>query len=386
MTHASTDTLSAAHCRDARLLQDFLQSRVSVNAWPIHSPQLIQQLRHAGLNLTAASTMNLTELERMLCDLGRNAVRLEARLHLHNAFHRAQHNHDVLLRLLLLEWPDPGPVPKDFVASAVRVYPDTTAITQVLLHLLRALVHAGVPIDILARDVLAAMGHDYGHTGGTDRLDAHGQPTPLTHEDMAEKHIARNGLKFGMTPVRVLEAMAGIRATTFHVRTGRQRVTACNDFERKLKVADIMGCALPMPLWLVHVGLPVLAEKLPHWRMLLLQQEVDNRLIIKNLEDWLQSERGFLLCVDAGLLGTVAAAQALWRPALLDKVARLDQALARTDLLLPLAAQGFDVLEQMVTTLRPDSTTQGLPDTTALPPPLRELLAVLTSSVSGPSP
>ena len=386
MTLASNNTLSAAHCRDARLLRDFVQSRVSVNAWPIHSPQLIRQLRHTGLNLTATSTMNLTELERMLCDLGRNAVRLEARLHLHNAFHRAQHNHDVMLRLLLLEWPGPGPVPDIFVAAAVRVYPDTKAITQVLLQLLRALVHAGVPIDILARDVLAAMGHDYGHAGGTDRLDAQGQPTPLTHEDMAEKHIARIGLKFGMAPVRVLEAMAGVRATTFHVRAGRQRVTACNDFERKLKVADIMGCALPMPLWLVHVGLPVLAEKLPHWRMLLLQQEVDNRLIIKNLEDWLQSERGFLLCVDAGLLGTVAAAQALWRPALLDKVARLDQALARTDLLLPLAAQGFDVLEQMVTTLRPDSTTQGLPDTTALPPPLRELLAVLTSSVSGPSP
>lgn len=383
---ASEHMLSAADCGDARQLQAFVQSRISVNAWPIYSPQLRQHLLHHGLHLGATSVMNLPALERMLHALSRTALRLEARLHLRNAFHRAQHNHDVLLRLLVLAWPQPGPVPEFFAAAATRIYPSPQAITEVLVQLLRALAHAGVPVDALARDVLAAMGHDYGHAGGTDRLDAHGQPTPLTHEDMAEKHIAKIGLKFGMTPVHVLQAMAGIRATTFHVRPGRERVTADNAFERRLKVADIMGCALPMPLWLVHVGLPVLAEKLPHWRTLLLQQEVDSSLVIQNLEDWLHSERGFLQCVDAGLLGTVALAQTLWRPALLDKVARLDLALARTDLLAPLAAQGFVVLEQLVSFLQPEDATQTLPDTSALQPALRELLALLSAPAPGSSP
>lgn len=379
--------MSAAQCGDAGQLQAFVQSRISVNAWPIYSPQLRQHLRRHGLHLGATSAMNLPALERMLHALSRNALRLEARLHLHNAFHRAQHNHDVLLRLLVLAWPQPGPVPEFLAAAAQRVYPSAEAITQVLLQLLRALAHAGVPVDALACDVLAAVGHDYGHAGGTDRLDARGQPTPLTHEDMAEKHIAKIGLKYGMTPVCVLQAMAGIRATTFHVRPGRQRITADNAFERRLKVADIMGCALPMPLWLVHVGLPVLAEKLPHWRALLLQQDVDSSLIIQNLEDWLHSERGFLQCVDSGLLTTVPAAQALWRPALLDKIARLDLALARTDLLAPLNDQGFSVLEQLVSTLQPGPAEQAVPDTSALAPPLRELLApLITPAAPGPAP
>ncbi|MCK6586432.1 MAG: hypothetical protein L6Q76_02500, partial [Polyangiaceae bacterium] len=150
--------------------------------------------------------------------------------------------------------------------APLKVYRSMESITAVTLNVIRELVENGVHPSIIARDMLAALGHDFGHSGGTDRVDRHGVPAPLTHEEAAEKHVAKIGVELGFPPALILESMAGIRATTFYSRPGRKRVQAANDFERRLALADVMGCVLPPDLWLTHVGVPVLLEKIPTWK------------------------------------------------------------------------------------------------------------------------
>lgn len=357
MTALADDSLGPAACGDPALLRAFVQSRISPNAWPIHSPVLRQHLQRDGLCLAVPpGFIDLAGLARMLRFMGRRGARLEHRLQMHNAFHCTRHNHEVLLRLLLLEWPDARPLPAALRDAATHVHASLDQLTEVLLELLRQLVAAGVALPTLACAVLAGLGHDYGHSGGTERRDAQGRALPLTHEDMAEKHSAAVGLQFGMPPALVLASMAAIRATTFYQPSGRARVQAVTDLEHKLKLADVMGCALPMPLWLTHVGLPVLAEKLPAWRLGLIQLPGD-------IAAWLRSERGFFLSIAATDMRGNAAITAQWRATLRDKIAWLDGLLARQAELAPWVAQGFGLLERLVSELpRLQALAGGAPD------------------------
>jgi hypothetical protein len=277
----------------------------------------------------------------------------------------------------------------------------------VVKQALTALLDLGVPSAQLARDVLAAAGHDYGHSGGTDRLDSSGSPAPYTHEEMAEKHVAPIGLEFGMPVALVLESMAGIRATTFHSRPGRDRVSAATEFERRLTLADIMGCALPPHLWLTHVGAPVLLEKLPVWRRRLVQipqelQSLDFRLampllpdaereellalrativsedarIIKHLDEWFRSERGFFAFIEASRLPTVFRARELWGEILREKIQLMERVVARRDLLEPLMQQGFGLLERYAELLANAADLRDVITRPDVDPGLREILSM----------
>ncbi len=384
MSDASDEVLPAAACRDEKTLRDFVQTQISPNAWPILSPVLRRSILIEGIDLGAARrfTMSADAMERLARVFYARMQRIERALGFDNAFHRALHNHEVLLRMLLLEWPGPALPPEHIRRAALEVYPTIDGVVSALKQSLAALLETGVSSAVLARDILAAAGHDYGHSGGTDRLDSTGLPAPFTHEEMAEKHVAAIGLEFGMPVALVLESMAGIRATTFHARPGRDRIQAATDFERKLTLADIMGCALPPHLWLTHVGAPVLLEKLPVWRRRLVQipaeiLAIDERLgmtnqspttreslqaerellvaedarIIKHLDEWFRSERGFFVFIDSARLSTVPRARDLWGDSLQEKILLMDRVIARRDLLEPLVTQGFALLEHYATAL-----------------------------------
>lgn len=375
--------LPAEACRDEATLRAFIQANISPNAWPIHAPALRRRILAEGIDLDEAArwSMELDAMERLIRFVHARAWRCERLLGIDNAFHRALHNHEVLLRLLLLEWPDALPLPPAIREAPMQVHRTLDAITAVLRGALSVMLEGGVPAPLLARDMLAALGHDYGHSGGTDRLFPDGTPAPLTHEEMAEKHMAPVGLAFGMPTALVLEAMAGIRATTFHARPGRDRVQAATEFERRLTLADVMGCVMPPHLWLTHVGTPVLVEKLPMWRRRLAQipeelREIDERLaglpeadqhhqptrarlvaerealvledsrIIKHVEEWFRSERGFFMFISSSRLSVVPRAEELWGEVLRRKITLMERVLERRELLEPLVTMGFPLLER----------------------------------------
>lgn len=378
MSVVSGDVLPAVACRDEETLRDFIRTRISPNAWPILSPLLRRSILAEGIDLEAARrfSMEAEDMERLVRVFHTRMSRIERVLGFDNAFHHALHNHEVLLRLLLLEWPEATAPPDHIRRAALCVHPTIDSIASVVKEAIATLLALGVSSAVLARDVLAAAGHDYGHSGGTDRLDPTGTPAPFTHEEMAEKHVAPIGLEVGMPVALVLESMAGIRATTFHARPGRDRVHAATDFEHKLTLADIMGCVLPSDVWLTHVGAPVLLEKLPVWRRRLAQlphefctldaqlsaadltdaqrmrlvteREIlvaEDSRIIKHIEEWFRSERGFFLFIESARLSTVPRARELWGDGLREKILLMDRVLDRRDLLDPLVAQGFPLLE-----------------------------------------
>ncbi len=379
MSAVNEDVLSPAACRDEETLRTFIQTKISPNAWPIHSPLLRRSILVEGIDLGAARrfSMDAETMASLVRVFYTRMNRIERLLGFENAFHHPLHNHEVLLRLLLLEWPESSSPPEHMRHAALCVHPTIDAVTNAVKEALAALVKIGVSSALLARDVLAAAGHDYGHSGGTDRLDPDGSPAPFTHEEMAEKHVAPIGLEFGMPVALVLESMAGIRATTFHSRPGRDRISAATAFERKLTRADVMGCALPPHLWLTHVGAPVLLEKLPVWRRRLTQipselQFIDEQLkatnladseharltaerdvlateddrIIKHIDEWFRSERGFFVFIESTRLATVPRAPELWGDLLREKILLMDRVMARRDLLEPLVVQGFGFLER----------------------------------------
>lgn len=409
MSVADEDVLLAAACSDEETLQTFVQTKISPNAWPILSPHLRRTILTDGINLRAARefTMDVDTMERLVRVFYTRMSRIERVLGFDNAFHRALHNHEVLLRLLLLEWPETSVLPDHILEATLVVHKSIDSLAHVVKQALTALLELGIPSAQLARDVLAAAGHDYGHSGGTDRLDSSGSPAPYTHEEMAEKHVAPIGLEFGMPVALVLESMAGIRATTFHSRPGRDRVSAATEFERRLTLADIMGCALPPHLWLTHVGAPVLLEKLPVWRRRLVQipqelQSLDFRLgipllpqaerdellalrssivsedarIIKHLDEWFRSERGFFAFIESTRLSTVFRARELWGEILREKIQLMERVVARRDLLEPLMEQGFGLLEQYAELLANAADLRDVITRPDLDPRLREILSM----------
>jgi hypothetical protein len=396
-------------CRDEVSLRKFIGENISVNAWPIHAGQLRKLILRQGLDVAASRrfTMPLSEMERMMERFQRRSLRVERMLGIDNAFHRTLHNYEVLLRLLLLEWPVDHALPDDIRQAPRRIYSGLESIGPVILHVIRSLIERGVPLWAIARDLLAGLGHDYGHSGGTDRLDRHGLPAPYTHEQVAEKHAAKLGIEHGFPPALILESMAGIRATTFYSRRGWEKVQPVNDFERKLTLADVMGCVLPAAEWLVHVGAPVLHEKTPMWNRRLVeipeqlarlseqmhvlpsgdpsrhqkeeeQQELvtEKARIVKHLEEWFLSERGFFLFVQSYKLAAVPGASALWGDILQRKVALMERVLGRPDLLSPLVALGFPFLEDTARVLCQTGNLSELAGDERLDPRLREVLSL----------
>jgi hypothetical protein len=409
----SSPALTAEECRDEATLQRFVEERISVNAWPIHAQKLRSLILRQGIDLAEARrfNMSLTAMEDMMRRLYRRSLRVERILGIDNAFHTALHNNEVLLRLLLLEWPVGCPLPDHVRRAPLTVYRSMESITAVTLHVIEALLKIGVHASIIARDMLAALGHDFGHSGGTDRVDRHGIPAPLTHEEAAEKHVAKIAVELGFPPALILESMAGIRATTFFSRPGRKRVHAANDFERRLALADVMGCVLPPDLWLTHVGVPVLLEKIPTWKRRLTQiadaiERLRNELatlpetdpgraakdeeyrelvaedgrIIRDIEEWFRSERGFFLFIEAHKLDPVSGARELWGDILKDKIALMENVLQRKDLLGPLAARGFGFLEEYAASLANVSSLREWLEREDVDPALREILAPFVSS------
>ena len=409
MSAASDDVLPPDACRDEETLREFIQTNISPNAWPILSPLLRRAVLAEGIDLGAARrfTMDADTMERLVRVFYRRMSRIERVLGFDNAFHRALHNHEVLLRLLLLEWPETSPLPDHIRDAALRVHPTIDSLARVVKEALATLLELGVPSSRLARDILAAAGHDYGHSGGTDRLDSSGTPAPFTHEEMAEKHVAPIGLDFAMPVALVLESMAGIRATTFHSRPGRDRINASTDFERRLTLADIMGCALPPHLWLTHVGAAVLSEKLPVWRRRLSQipyelRAIDQRLllpyitedervrlasdremlaaedarIIKHLDEWFRSERGFFVFIESSRLTNAPRGRELWGEILREKISLMDRVIARRDLIEPLSEQGFGMLERYALLLANAKDLREVIANPDLDPGLREILAM----------
>ncbi|NUQ77895.1 MAG: hypothetical protein HUU21_30535 [Polyangiaceae bacterium] len=404
----SSPALTAEECRDESSLQRFVEERISVNAWPIHARGLRKLILRKGIDLVEARlfTMSLSDMEDMMRRLYRRSLRVERILGIDNAFHTSLHNFEVLLRLLLLEWPCGHSLPEDVRRAPLKVYRSMESITAVTLNVIRELVENGVHPSIIARDMLAALGHDFGHSGGTDRVDRHGVPAPLTHEEAAEKHVAKIGVELGFPPALILESMAGIRATTFYSRPGRKRVQAANDFERRLALADVMGCVLPPDLWLTHVGVPVLLEKIPTWKRRLTRisgdiERVKGELqrmpaadvrrkekeeeykellaedgrIIRDIEEWFRSERGFFLFIEAHKLDPVSGARELWGDILKDKIALMEEVLERKDLLEPLAARGFPFLEEYAASLANTLSLREWLKREDVDPLLREILS-----------
>ncbi len=335
-----THGLSPAACRHDGELRAFVVGRISANAWPIQSPVLLKRLRRTGLDLAAVrdfrtSVPDLTSLMRRIVA---HSLRAERLLGIDNAYHHTHHNLDVLLRLLLLEWPVGCPIPSRIRSAAARACTSLDDVEPVLVDLMGRLLELGFPDWKLARDVLAAVGHDYGHGGGADRLDAAGRPLPLTHEEAAERHVAKFGIWLGLPPALILESLAGIRATTFHIRPGRPPIAAANDFERKLTLADTAGWVLAPDQWLVHVAIALVAETIAHQR----------RARVGNLNEFFDSELGFLHFCRDHRLAPVPAGEQLWGETVERRIALIERVLARETLLAPLAECGFALLEEIV--------------------------------------
>ena len=372
--------LSAAECSDHRKLESFIRREISPNAWPVLSPLLTQRILADGLNLGLAREflLSASEFQSLLRRLYDHGCRAEKELGIGNAFHTTVHNFEVLLRLLQLEWPADRRMPNDIRSAPLQMYTRYEDLEPPLLRSIDALLEAGVSSARLAKCVLSAAGHDYGHTGGTDRLDADGKPAALSHEDFAERHVAEFGLELGFPLALILESLAGIRATTFFSRPGREQVKAANLFERQLTLADVAGCILPPDQWLTHVGIPVYREKLPGWKKrlqdrpkellhlqtvaraggpegkaasaALAELQIEEALIVQDVAEWFKSERGFLCFIAEHRLKPVPQAVSLWGPILEDRIARIERVLADDELTQPLVDVGFPLLEAFVET------------------------------------
>ena len=411
-----TKSLSPDACRDEETLRRFVQANISVNAWPIHAHSLRRLIHSHGIDLEAAQafSMSLAEMEVMLDCVYKRSRRAERFLNIENAFHTTLHNYEVLLRLLVLEWPARSPMPDDVRQAPQTVYSSFEAIRPVVLRVLKELVERGVRGSVIARDMLAALGHDFGHSGGTDRTDKDGKPSVLTHEETAEKHIAKLGIELGFPAALVLESMAGIRATTFYSRPGRERIIPANEFERRLTLADVMGCILPHDQWLTHVGVPVLKEKIPTWKRRMEEIAVELRALrareielseddpelakineakgilvaedgrmIRDLEEWFRSERGFFLFIDRFKLEPVAGARELWGQIIKEKIALVEGVLARKDLLAPLVKRGFPFLEEYAYSIANARSLRERIERGDIDPSLRELLLPFVAQEQG---
>jgi hypothetical protein len=381
-------SLTAEACHNRDDLQRFVVEHIGINAWPIHSPALLRNIETEGLNLTLAHPFALEkpQMVALMHHMYRMNIRVERRLGIHNAFHCAMHNFEVLIRLLVLEWPVDVAMPTWVEQAPQRVYRALETALPVALAVIDALQEQRVPGSTIARDLLTALGHDYGHTGGTDRLDADGRMLPLSHEDMSEKHVALVGMRFGYPTALILESMAGIRATTFHHRPGRPRVQPANLFEHRITLADVMGCALPPDQWLTHVAVPVLFEKIPHWKRRSIEIAMEehsldpNALlaeragIISDIGEWFHSEHGFFVFIEAFKLRPIPGAHALWGVNVQQKMALVERVLSRTDLLAPLVAQDSSLLEQFACQLCNVTDLKGRLDQGDIDTRLRELL------------
>jgi hypothetical protein len=405
--------LSPAECRDEETLRRFVEEHISVNAWPIHAHSLRRLIREQGIDLGAARafSMSLEQMEAMMNRLYARSRRVERMLGIDNAFHTTLHNVEVLLRMLVLEWPPKAPMPEHVRLAPNRVYRSFERIREVVLDIISALVDLGVPGFVIARDALAALGHDFGHSGGTDRVDRRGAPAPLTHEEMSEKHVAKLGVEHGYPAALILESMAGIRATTFFSRPGRARILPANEFERRLTLADVMGCVLPPDQWLTHVGVPVLKEKIPVWKrrmteiageleaLTLLHRRLpeghpdlakveaeraalalEDARIIRDIEEWFRSERGFFVFLENHKLEPVAGARALWGDIIKEKIALMDGVLQKKHLLEPLVARGFAFLEEYAQELANVESLSEWLRRDDIDPRLREILAPFVPS------
>ena len=410
MTDAAGRRLSAADCRDTGRLAEFVKREISPNAWPIHGPALRAVIARNGLDLDEARGFQLSRarIAEILARFERQSLRAERMRGVANAFHTTHHNFEVLLRMLVLLWPhtESSPaLPKRIESAPLIVYPSTAELTAVILGVTDALAAASVSPADLACSILAALGHDYGHTGGTDRFDADFSIMPLTHEESSERHVANFGLAQDIPVTLILRSLAGIRATTFYSRPGRDRVQAHTEFERCVTLADVMGCLLQPDKWLTHVGVPVFLEKLPFWRRRLraipderarvldrldglgaddprhatwadklreLSDEDDR--IIKDIGEWLRSERGFFLFIESSRLRPVPHAIPLWGPILRDRIELIERVLSRGDLLGPLVAQGFPSFAETMERLANVSDLATWIATEDIHPNLRETL------------
>lgn len=405
--------LSPEACADEDVLRRFVEEQISVNAWPIFSPKLRRLIRQQGIDLDAADrlAMPLSDMAAKMELIHRRALRVDRLLCIENAFHTPAHNIEVLLRLLCLEWPATTPMPEIVRAAPLELFSNVQTLQSVTFSVLTALTDAGVTNGWLARDLLAALGHDFAHSGGTDRLDKDGTQARLTHEEVAETFMGNMGVNFGFPAALILQSMAGIRATTFNNRMGRQRVVPANEFELKLTLADTMGCVLPPPDWLTHVGVPVLKEKIPHWkrrlgeieskstalrgeilaayegdservraeyRLALLREE--DLLVIWDLEEWFKSEREFFRFLLEKKLALVADAEALWGSILREKIELMESVLARKNALRSLSLKGFSFLEYFADLLANVGDLRAFLMKTEIEPELRELLSVFVDA------
>lgn len=401
--------LSPEACADESVLRRFVEEQISVNAWPILSPKLRRLIRQQGIDLDAADrfAMPLPDMAAMITLIRCRALRVDRLLGIENAFHTPAHNIEVLLRLLWLEWPAATPMPEFVRAAPHKLYGTVETLQSITLSVLTALAGAGVSSGLLARDLLAALGHDFAHSGGTDRLSEDGTQARLTHEEVAETFMGNMGVSFGFPAALILQSMAGIRATTFNNRMGRQRVVPANDFELKLTLADTLGCVLPPPDWLTHVGVPVLKEKIPHWkrrlgeierkssalrgeilaahegdlervraeyRLALLREE--DLLVIWDLEEWFKSEREFFRFLLEKKLTLVPGADAFWGSILREKIELMGRVLARKHALRSLSLKGFSFLEYFADLLANAGDLRVFLAKTEIEPELRELLSV----------
>src|SRR5262245_28199135 len=125
MSSLEGDVLPAAACRDEETLRAFIQTKISPNAWPILSPQLRRPVLAEGSDLEAPRrfSMSADAMHRLVRVFYTRMKRIERMLGIDNAFHRALHNHEVLLRLLLLEWPESTPPPEHIRHAALCVHP-----------------------------------------------------------------------------------------------------------------------------------------------------------------------------------------------------------------------------------------------------------------------
>ena len=404
----SSNHLTPDACVNAPVLRLFIQERISVNAWPIHSRPLHKLILREGVDLAAAHDfeIDLECLAALMHRMVAASLRVERTLSIDNAFHTTVHNYEVLLRLLLLEWPAGCTLPGELRRAVDRSYVEFEPLAAVLIDLMRRMLAFGVPSWILARDLLAAGGHDYGHSGDTDRLGHDGNSLPLTHEETAERHVAKFGIDFDFPPALILESLAGIRATTLHVRADREKVHPDNEFERKMTLADVCGCVMRPDLWMTHVAIPVLYERMLPWqrRMAEIAQESDrlrreiedldehdaerirkverlaaleaeNNAPIQTVSEAFANELRFLSFIRANRLESVSSGSRLWAGTVDQRIALIERLLRRKDLLEPLDQDGFPLVEELTRKLVNAESLKATLEEHGINPNLKQLFA-----------
>jgi hypothetical protein len=101
--------------------------------------------------------------------------------------------------------------------------------------------------------------------------------------------------------------------------------------------------------------------------------------IIRDLEEWFRSERGFLLFIKDHKLAPVAGAPELWGAAISEKLALIEAALEQKAQLAPLVARGFAFLEQYVRTFANAGSLEARVGQDDVDPGLRALLLPFVS-------